>query len=326
MPPASRRSPPPRQPSPAGGPFRDSPDAGRPRPGATVRPWLATASGSTVPRSRSRSWPSPWACSCRWWRGWTRACGSSVDETAGRLYVESVEPLSPAENYGIQTGMVAVSVNGVQVIRLPQLVYPEVGADVTADPVTGEIPLPVADGRSAGARSTSSTGIDQLRAIADQPVRTLEVMNPGDLASYNPDRAPTSRGSATTGGTACWRRCSRWCSGSRSCSAWRGGSCPAGRASGSGTWRSPSRSRRPLRSCWTRCATSGIRPRSRSSPSCSRRRCCRWRSRWWSGSTGSRTAGSSWPGSPSARSGRWSPASGARSGGGIPMSTSRPAC
>ena len=31
------------------------------------------------------------------------------------------------------------------------------------------------------------TGIDQLRAIADQPVRTLEVMNPGDLASYNPD-------------------------------------------------------------------------------------------------------------------------------------------
>ena len=110
----------------------------------------------------------------------------SVDETAGRLYVESVEPLSPAEDYGIQPGMVAVSVNGVQVIRLPQLVYPDVGEDVTPDPFTGEIPFP--SPRSTCRRPVNLvTGVDQLRAIAAQPVRTLEAMNPGDLASYDPD-------------------------------------------------------------------------------------------------------------------------------------------
>jgi signal transduction histidine kinase len=110
----------------------------------------------------------------------------SVDETAGRLYVESVEPLSPAEDYGIQPGMVATSVNGVQVIRLPQLVYPEPTVDVTANPVTGEIPYP-SPTVDLPAPLNLVTGIDQLRAIAAQPVRTLEAMAPGDLASYDPD-------------------------------------------------------------------------------------------------------------------------------------------
>ena len=55
--------------------------------------------------------------------------------------MELVEPLSPAEAFGIQPGMVAVSVNGVQVTRLPQLVYPDPGEDVSADPIIGEFPL-----------------------------------------------------------------------------------------------------------------------------------------------------------------------------------------
>jgi signal transduction histidine kinase len=112
----------------------------------------------------------------------------SVDESTGRIYVESVEPLSPAVSYGIEPGMVAVSVNDVQVIRLPELMYPDVTEDITADPVTGEIPYPspVVD---PPAPVDLVSGVDQLRAIAGQPVRTLQAVDPNTLSTYDPNNA-----------------------------------------------------------------------------------------------------------------------------------------
>jgi signal transduction histidine kinase len=104
----------------------------------------------------------------------------SVDETAGRIYVESVEPLSPAGDHGIQAGMIVTTVNDVQLVVLPSAVYPEPPPDVTPDPMTGEVPYPspILDPPQPVALVS---GTDQLRAIAAQPVRTLEVVSPSEL-------------------------------------------------------------------------------------------------------------------------------------------------
>ena len=110
----------------------------------------------------------------------------SVDEANTRLYVESVEPLSPAEQYGVRPGMVAVMVNDIQLIRLPELVYTDPGPYASPDPVTGEIaqPAPSIDPLTPVNLVTST---DQLRAIAEQPVRTVTAIEPAALATYDPN-------------------------------------------------------------------------------------------------------------------------------------------
>ena len=89
----------------------------------------------------------------------------SVDEAQGRLYVEAVEPLSPAADQGVRPGMVAVAVNDIQVIRMPEFVYPDMNEEVTPNPATGEYPdpSPVID---PPAPVQLVTGVDQLHAIA----------------------------------------------------------------------------------------------------------------------------------------------------------------
>ena len=110
----------------------------------------------------------------------------SVDEANARLYVESVEPLSPAEAYGVRPGMVAVMVNDIQLISLPQLVYPDTPLDASPDPITGEVaqPSPYADPPAPVDLVTST---DQLRTMASQPVRTIMAIAPAALATYDPN-------------------------------------------------------------------------------------------------------------------------------------------
>lgn len=109
----------------------------------------------------------------------------SVDEAAGQVYVEWVERFSPAEQYGVRPGMVAVTVNDLELIRLPEITYPSTGEEITPDPVTGEYPepSPIVD---PPAPVRLVTRIDQLRAIASQPVRTMLAVEPGDLEAYDP--------------------------------------------------------------------------------------------------------------------------------------------
>ena len=53
-----------------------------------------------------------------------------MDEAQARIVVAWVEPFSPAAQYGIQPGMVALQVNDQQVLRMPEAIYPEPGPDV----------------------------------------------------------------------------------------------------------------------------------------------------------------------------------------------------
>ena len=108
----------------------------------------------------------------------------SVDESQGRIYVESVEVFSPAEDYGVRPGMVAVIVNDTELIRLPQPVYPQV--EPTPDPYTGEVSYEPT-GYEPPAPINLVTGTDQLRAIASQPVRTIAVIEPAGLAELDPE-------------------------------------------------------------------------------------------------------------------------------------------
>jgi signal transduction histidine kinase len=103
-----------------------------------------------------------------------------VDEAETRIYVASVQPLSPAEQQGVRPGMIATAVNDVQLIILPSTVYPEPGPDVTPDPMTGEMPYPspYLDPPAPVALVTSA---DQLQLIAAQPVRNLEVVSAAEL-------------------------------------------------------------------------------------------------------------------------------------------------
>lgn len=108
-----------------------------------------------------------------------------VDEGASHIVVTDVEPFSPAAQYGIQPGMVALVVNDQTVLRLPQAVYPEPAPDVTPDPVTGEYPQasPIIE----PAVPTPLVGsVEALYAIASQPVRSLEAMTTMDMGLIEP--------------------------------------------------------------------------------------------------------------------------------------------
>lgn len=113
-----------------------------------------------------------------------------VDETQGRIIVAWVEPYSPAERYGTQPGMVALMVNDLRLIRLPEPIYLEPGPDTTPDPDTGEIPYPSPVIEPA-VPTADVIGGEQLQAIASQPVRSLLAMLPSELATFTFDNQPS---------------------------------------------------------------------------------------------------------------------------------------
>jgi signal transduction histidine kinase len=112
-----------------------------------------------------------------------------VDQGASRIEIAWVEPYSPAERYGMQAGMIATSVNGQEVLRLPQAIYQEPDPNATANPDTGEVPQPspVIEPLVPTPVSTDAT---VLQAIANQPIRSLSAITAGDLATYDPMNSP----------------------------------------------------------------------------------------------------------------------------------------
>jgi signal transduction histidine kinase len=113
--------------------------------------------------------------------------GVRLVASGGRVLVEWVDPYSPAARYGIEAGMVAVSVNGRELVQGPQYVYPPTNA--TPDPETGEVPAKAPVVEPAVPTFASLTG-EQLQAIVDQPVTQLWAIRPTDIASWTVDSMP----------------------------------------------------------------------------------------------------------------------------------------
>jgi signal transduction histidine kinase len=106
-------------------------------------------------------------------------------DAPGRIVVESVQPFSPAARYGVQPGMTVILVNDQAVLRLPEAIQPDPAPDATADPVTGEVPMPSPIIEPATATPVvTDQGV--LTAIIQQPVRSLSVISTADLAAYDP--------------------------------------------------------------------------------------------------------------------------------------------
>ena len=105
----------------------------------------------------------------------------------GRVLIEWVDPYSPAATYGIEAGMVAIAVNGRELIRGPQYVYPP--TEATPDPVTGEPPEKVPVVEPAVPTPVTLTE-EQLQVIVDEPLMQLLAIRPSDLARWTADEMP----------------------------------------------------------------------------------------------------------------------------------------
>jgi signal transduction histidine kinase len=101
-----------------------------------------------------------------------------VDEQ-GRVTVREVDQDSIASRSGVRTGMVVTSLNGVELIRLPQFVYPEV--EPTPNPVTGETPLTEPIGLEPAVPTVVPIDPALRDALIVQPVVDLSAMQPTDL-------------------------------------------------------------------------------------------------------------------------------------------------
>ncbi|HYO42139.1 MAG TPA: hypothetical protein VES19_02975, partial [Candidatus Limnocylindrales bacterium] len=106
---------------------------------------------------------------------------------AARVVVSSVEPYSPADQYGLLPGMVLTSLNEIVLIEMPQPIYQEPGPDVTADPLTDEVPMP-SPVYQPPAPVVRIGDADQLGAIAASPVRGLSAVSPDVVAAWSPEK------------------------------------------------------------------------------------------------------------------------------------------
>ncbi len=116
--------------------------------------------------------------------------GVRLMTSEGRVVVWYVDQYSPAAQYGVEAGMVALDVNGQQLIRLPANVYPS--AEPTPDPVTGDLPAPVPVGVEPAVPTPVSLGAASLEALVEAPLTRLWAIRPADLATWSADNgAPT---------------------------------------------------------------------------------------------------------------------------------------
>lgn len=97
----------------------------------------------------------------------------------GRVVVSDVPSLSVAYANGLREGMVVTTLHGVTLIRLPQLVYPDV--QPTPNPDTGETPPTVPTGVEPAIPTLVPINASTLQALVDQPVTDLDAIQPWDL-------------------------------------------------------------------------------------------------------------------------------------------------
>lgn len=114
--------------------------------------------------------------------------GVRLAVSEGRVVVWWVDPYGPAARFGVQSGMVAIDVNGRQLVRLPEYVP---GPDPTPDPITGEQPPPRGPSLvQPAAPAFVALSAEELQRIADADVLQLQAVQPDSLGSWNVDAPP----------------------------------------------------------------------------------------------------------------------------------------
>lgn len=107
----------------------------------------------------------------------------------GRVVVARVNAYGPAAWSGVQAGMVVVSLNGRQLIRLPGYVYPS--TPPTPNPDTGELPNPVPIGVDPVTPTDVPIDPSELVALVAAPVSDLRAVLASDLAQATPEPGVT---------------------------------------------------------------------------------------------------------------------------------------
>ncbi len=108
-----------------------------------------------------------------------------VQGTDGRVVVDDVDATSRAWQNGLRPGMIVLSVNGVQLVTLPQYIYPE--TPPTPDPETGEEPPFVPSGIEPTVPLDSPIDQSALVALLAAPVTDLAAIQPWDLERGHPE-------------------------------------------------------------------------------------------------------------------------------------------
>lgn len=106
----------------------------------------------------------------------------------GKVIVWIVDSHSPAAQAGLESGMLVIEVNGRQLIRGPEYVYPAVGP--TPDPVTGEYPPVVPVGVDPSVPTPVTLSDAERQVIVETPVSDLTAVRPSDLATWTADHWP----------------------------------------------------------------------------------------------------------------------------------------
>ena len=101
------------------------------------------------------------------------------------IVIASVNAYSPAGMAGMRAGMVAIQLDGHELIKLPQTVYSQ--ADPTPDPSTGEYPAPVPIGVSPSSPVVVVSDPALLATLAAAPVTDLFAVDGSYLPEWRPD-------------------------------------------------------------------------------------------------------------------------------------------
>lgn len=105
--------------------------------------------------------------------------GIVLRDRGDQVVVESVNDHSVAHASGIGSGMVVTQLNGVTLLRLPELVYPAIPP--TPDPETGETPDPVPIGVDPTTPTLVAVTPDVRAALLAAPVTGLTAIYPWAL-------------------------------------------------------------------------------------------------------------------------------------------------
>lgn len=101
----------------------------------------------------------------------------------GRVIVMEVNRYGLAAESGFSVGMIAVALNGRELIRLPTYIYPD--AEATPDPLTGEVPEPRPIGIEPAVPTPVLTDRTQLDALVASPLSGIAAVHDVDLAHWN---------------------------------------------------------------------------------------------------------------------------------------------
>ncbi len=96
---------------------------------------------------------------------------------SGRLVVDWVEPHSQADRDGVRSGLIALSLNGDQLLALPSFVYSDLPSATDPPPIVGTAP----------STPTPLRAPADLESLARTPVEWVEFITPEALAVGGPD-------------------------------------------------------------------------------------------------------------------------------------------